>query len=871
MKMNKKPRIAFSLLQTLLPDEDRLGLIRDFEFLYENMQKERGKIFAWFWIWGQVFKSVPGLIAAGIYWRYFMYRNYVKMAFRNIMNHKGFTFINVSGLILGITCFLLIFLWIQDETSYDKHHEKADRIYRIRVSALFNDNEIDLAETTPLLAGTLVREFPEVEQAARFYNVWSDVLFTYEDKSFSEKGFVFADSTIFDVFTIPLVRGDAETALNKPYTMVISESIADKYFGSEDPIGKTLNNNDRFDFEITGVMKDMPENSHFHFNMLGSFCSHPYSRDQIWISNNCHSYIVLQENYPPENLEAKFPALIEKYIGPQVEQVLGLTIEQFNESGQRFGYFLQKLTDIHLHSNLQFELEANGDVRYVYLFSIAALFLLLIACINYVNLATARTANRAKEVGVRKVLGSQKRQLTAQFLSESVILAAATLILSLIFVQMLLPVFNELSGKALSINYGSNFLYLLTAAGIIFTVGILSGLYPALVLASFKPVNVLRGKFSKGARSSYIRSGLVTVQFSISIILLIGTFIVFDQLQFISDKKLGMNKDNILILNRTDTLGDQWEAFKNELSKNPNIISSAASNTVPGRIIGDRLYKPADNTDRNILLWHIDAGPDFFETYEIELLSGRNFHKTIGQDSNSIILNENAAKLLGWEDPIGQSLYSGDNVEYEVVGVIKNFHFESLHREIRPIAIRSLPGSPALMSVKIRPENYRETIGSIEETWKSLSTDQPYEYYFLDDSFNNLYKSEMLTSKLFSIFSMLTIYVACLGLFGLSAFIIQQRTKEIGIRKVLGATSSNIVVLLSGEFTKWVIIANIIAWPVAYYSMQNWLNDFAYRTSIGFGNFIFAALLVLLLALVTVTSLSVRSARANPVDSIRYE
>ncbi len=805
-----------------------------------------------------------------------MFTNYLKIALRNLLKSKGYTFINVAGLAVGLACCLLILLFVRDELSYDRHYEQADRIYRITLEALLGEQEINGPISPAPMAQALVTDYPEVVQATRLFTFSGETFVRYEDKRFVEERFFFGDSTVFEVFSFLLLRGDPETALVEPLTVVLTESTAQKYFGPDDPIGQTIEV-DGDDYRVTGVTTDVPENSHFHFDFLGSLGTLGNSRNPMWVSNNFRTYFILAEGHTAEDLEAKFPAMVEKYAGPQVEEILGITVEQFFASGGKFEFHVQALTDIHLHSQLNYEIEPNGDITYVYAFSIIAFLILLIACINFMNLATARSAGRAKEVGVRKVLGSNRRQLTLQFLMESMLLSVVALGVALVLAVVLLPVFNTLAGKTLVIDYGDGVM-LAGLIGLAVMVGLLAGSYPAFFLASFRIVNVLKGQGQAGLKSSRLRSGLVVFQFVISIALMIGTAMVYRQVDFVQNKHLGFEKEHVIVLERFDALGPQQDAFKEQLLQHPNVVAVAGANTLPGRTFGDTSFFPEGAPPdqlRNIRLLFTDF--DLFETLNLELVDGRFFSRDFSTDSTAIILNEAAVKEFGLtvEEAVGKRLVSPGFGEDEaqfisIIGVMKDFHFQSLHDAIRPLGVfigRTLP----YLAVRVRPDDIPGTLARLETAWQAFAPDQPFTYSFLDSDVDALYQADQRQGSLFGIFALWAIVIACLGLFGLAAFTAEQRTKEIGVRKVLGATVPGIIVLLSKEFTKLVGIAFVVAAPLAYLFIDRWLQDFAFRVDISWWIFLMAGLAALVIAWLTVSYQSIRAALTNPVDALRYE
>ena len=807
-----------------------------------------------------------------------MFKNYIKIALRNFLKHKGFSFINIFGLAIGVACCVLIVLYVLDEVSYDRYHEKADKIYRVGIRGFVNNSLFHGVVTCSPMAQTLVDEFPEVTAATRLRNFGFPV-FRYEDKVFSEEKVFWVDQAFFDVFTVPFIKGNPKTALAQPNTIVLTRSMALKYFGDEDPIGKNLNADKQRDYLVTGVVEDVPHNSHFHYDFLASLITREDSRSPIWVSNNYYTYVVLQEGASSEAFEAKLTELVKKYVGPQIEAALSITLEQFFASGGEWDYFIQPLTGIHLHSHLDYELEPNGDIAYVYIFSIIALGILLVACINFVNLATARAANRAREVGIRKTVGSNRGQLIQQFLSETTIMSFFAVILALLAVQFLLPLFNNITGKELAVPYIQNVLTIPLLLGLVLVIGILAGTYPAFFLASFDPAVVLKTEMSGRSKKSNMRNVLVVFQFTISIVLIVGTIIVSRQLTYIQNRNLGFNKEQVVIVKKTDDIGNQVPAFRQELLKYPKVINATNTNNLIGNEFGNSAYKLAGATgEETHLLWTYRTDPYFVETYQIEMASGRYYKEGRQADQQSAVINEAAVKDLGLTDPVGKQITAiapnaDRSLTFTIIGVMKNFHFKSLHHQINPLIVHLYgpEGRGRYVSVRIHSENIRETMTFLENTWRKFASNQAFEYEFFDDHFARIYQAEERTGQIFFSFSFLAIIIASLGLFGLAAFVTEQRTKEIGIRKVLGATESGIVFLLSRQFAKWVVLSNLFAWPIAYYFMQKWLQRFAYQTSISAWYFLFAFIVVLFVALLTVCYQTVKAARSNPVELLRYE
>jgi putative ABC transport system permease protein len=704
-------------------------------------------------------------------------------------------------------------------------------------------------------------------------------VFRYEDKVFSEEQVFWVDQAFFDVFTVSFIKGDLKTALAEPNSIVLTRSMALKYFGDGDPMGKSLNADRQRDYVVSGVVEDTPQNSHFHYDFLASLSTYGDSRSPVWVSNNYYTYLVLQEGSSPQAFEEKLVELVKKYVGPQIQAAAGISLEKFFELGGEYGYFVQPLTNIHLHSHYEYELEPNGDIAYVYIFSIIALGILLVACINFVNLATARSVNRAREVAIRKTVGSRRAQLIRQFLAETTLTSFVAVILSLFVVQILLPSFNSITGKELSIPYIDNIYTIPALLGVVLFIGILAGIYPAFFLASFHPAVVLKSETMGRTKKSNLRNVLVVFQFTVSIVLIVGTLIVNKQLKYMQDMNLGFNKDQVVIVKKTDDLGKQIQAFRQELLKNARIDNASNTGSLIGQTFGNSAFRLAGETgEETHLLWTYFTDAHFVDTYQIEMATGRYFEEGRQADQQGVVINEAAVKDLGLADPIGKQIVAlGATQEqaqsFTIIGVVKDFHFESLHFQIRPLIVLLYgPNNRGrFVSVRINAEGIRETMAFLEGTWRRFAENQAFEYEFFDDHFKKIYESEERTGKIFFAFSLLAIVIASLGLFGLAAFISEQRTKEIGIRKILGATESKIIILLSKQFTKWVILSNLIAWPIAFYFMHKWIQRFAFRPGISIWPFLLASIVVLCIALLTVSYQTIKAARSDPVDLLRYE
>jgi len=813
-----------------------------------------------------------------------MLRNYIKIAFRNLTKYKGYTIINILGLAFGLSCTLFIAIFVYNEISYDKFHTKSELIYRMCVKGEMGGNDLNMAATAVPMAEALVNEFPEIIQATRIYR-GGGRLVKYGDNKFNEaaEDFYFGDSTFFEVFSFPFIHGDPHSALDNPFSIILTETTANKYFGDEDPIGKNLSvEYDTTLYQVTGVIKDIPSTSHFHFNLMGSYHSLENSRNTSWLNHNVYTYVVTVPGINEESFRININSLIEKYAGPQIYQILGITMDQFNEQGNSFGYFVQNLEDIHLYSNLQYELEQNGNPFYVYIFSVLGFIILLVACINFMNLATARSSKRAREVGVRKVTGSLRRHLIFQFLTESTVISFISLIVAVGLVYLLMPYFNNLIESNLVFNPFVSVILILVLAGLAVFVGILAGFYPAFVLASVKPVNVLKGKLQSGAKGSILRKILVVVQFGCTIIIMLGTFIVFTQLNYMQNKELGFDKKNTLVIKRADALNNQMEAFKQELSKHSNIITVGNSAHIPGMIFNNNAHFLEGRSMNDIyLLMQTAVSYEFLEVMKMEMLEGRFFSMDYPTDSFGVIINESAVKSLGLEDPVGKRFMLPQNnpenpIGYKtIIGVVKDFHFESMHEYINPVIFDFMRGNyGGFVLVRMEGDNKQEVIQYVENTWDNFVNDNPIEYVWLEDDFNKIFMPEKQTSNILLVFSFFSIFISCLGLFGLISFTTSQRTNEIGVRKTLGSSVGQVVIMLFRETAVLLALSTILAIP-SYFIFVNWLQNFAFDIKFNPGIFFIYllgfALITLIVSLLTVSYQSVKSAMINPANALRHE
>ncbi len=802
-----------------------------------------------------------------------MLKNYFKISIRNLKKQKGYSVINVAGLALGMACCLLILLYVRDERSYDRYHENAEQVYRV-ARAWYDeagDPTLEFAQISPPIGPALQDEMPEVRHAVRI--MWGGSLVRYDNQTYRESRFYFAEDAVFKLFTIPFVQGDPETALVEPNTVVLTETMARKYFGADDPIDKVIRLDDTFDLRVTGVIEDVPSNTHFHYDFLASFATltaQPWS--ERWASNwggnnNFATYVLLEEGAASADLEAKLPAFLDRHY------VL--------HHGASSRLLLQPLPDIHLHSNLDAELEPNGNVAYVYLFAAIAFFILLIACFNFMNLATARAAKRAREVGMRKVLGAERQQLITQFLGESIMLTLIAMIFAAMLAELFLPVFNYLSGKELQL-FGDDVLFvMLGLAGIALFVGLAAGSYPAFFLSAFQPVEVLK-KATRGSWRSRVRAALVVAQFAISIVLLVGVGLIVRQIDYVQTKNLGFDDEQIVIANTTQAMRADFEAFRMRLLEHPGVLAVTASEYIPSGQLTNSIDVQAEVDGQiqrfgSLALLAVDH--DFTRTYDMEIVAGRAFSKEIASDSlQGFVLNEAAVQAVGWASPEEAAgkffMLDSENLADRrgaVVGVVKDFHFESLRERITPLVMYIRPGRYQRAAIKIAAGDPTETLAFLEAQWQTYTPNAPLAYSFLDQRFAGLYQAEEQFGQIAGAFALLAMFIACLGLFGLASFAAEQRTKEIGVRKTLGASAGSIVLLLSRDFTQVVLIAFVVACPLAYFAMDRWLDTFAYRVEISWPLFLMAGSLALAIALLTVSYQAVRAALADPVKALRYE
>ena len=811
-----------------------------------------------------------------------MLKNYLKIALRNLRRHPGYACINVIGLAIGMACCVLILMYVRTELSYESLLPEANRIYRAALDVRIQDQEIQTAYTARPLGPALVSDFPEVEGATRlWFDPTGDMVLRYEETTYPESKVFFADAAFFDVMGIPLRAGDASTALLDPYAIVLTASAARKYFGDKDPVGETLHirepsDRDVFDYTVTGVMDDLPATSHLAFDFLASYVTQRQSQSQNWLGFGVYTYVKLQAGSHPDVLESKLANLFETYGGPQILDSYGISHAEFEKAGSYYKYFLQPVSDIHLHSHLEDEVKPASDVRLVYLFGLIGLIVLLLAAINFVNLATARAARRSVEVGVRKTLGSNRSQLIWHFLLEAFVLSGLAAIIAVVLVQAGISFFNNMMGHHAYLNIKNPLLWGTGLIGLAVLVGLGAGAYPAFYLSSFLPAKVLKGGGQIGPRNR-LRDVLVVFQFGVATALIACTAVVYSQMKFMTEKYLGFDAEQVVVFEGAEVMGRQGEAFRNAIRALPNVLSVTNSEQMPGRHFNGSSFKiEGTPDDRAVLLDYTYTSYDFVETLGLEVVEGRSLSRDYSTDSLSVLLNEAAVKQLGITDPVGKRLEWTNESIYTIIGVVRDFHAYSLHRSITPMALigpdpRNTNRPNLLVAARIQSSNWPATLNAIEQAWHRFAPQAPFVYSFLDDSFASLYQAERRTSKLITFFAGMAVLIACIGLFGLSAYMVERRKKEIGLRKVLGASVAGIVGLLSKDFARLIGVGIVISLPLAYLLMTSWINNFAYAIGLGPGLFIGAGMLVLLIAFLTVSFQSISAAKVNPATSLHHD
>ena len=872
-----RPPILALLVELLLALEHD-SLIGDMEEEYHDRVRSSGRVLAGLFFWFQVLHIMPVLLLQHFIWSFAMWTNYLKVALRNLLRYKGFSLINIFGLAIGVACCILMFLFVQHELSYDRYHENSSRIFRVI-------RDVDGFKTAPTafaLAPALNQDFPDIK-AVRVRRDRQPALLRQGEKQFLEDRLFWVDAATLRIFSFPQLSGDPQTALREAYTAVLTRATAEKYFGEIDVVGRHLSlrwNNQDHNIQITGVLEDVPSTSHFGFDILLSFATAeaiwPKAILEDWRFTFAHTYVLLPEGHSKSAFEAQFQGFVQKHLGAEEAQNYKTVLA-----------YLQPITDIHLHSQIGGEIEENGNISYVYIAALLGFFVLLIACINHMNLATAKSARRSKEVGIRKVAGAHRGQIINQFLAESMLLTAIAFFLALIAVEFSLPLLNEVVGKNLVFDLNRNGQLIFSVFALFMFVGFASGSYPAFYLSAFRPAEIFKDAKNAGSTKSFLRKALVVSQFAIAIILLICTTGIYQQLQFAKNKRLGYNKEQILVIPQGRQVRDNPDLLKNEFLSHPSVRSVSISSHIPTErlSIAVSAIPEGGNPDKSNEPWPITAvsvDEDFFDTFEIDVVQGRTFSKEFGTDEDeAFLLNEAALKALGWETAVGKTFEATYNTgsssqptetrKGRIVGVVKDIHFESIHHEIEPMVYFIKPFWYFYISLKLDTENLPQTIAAMEQIWQEIVPGYPFEFTFVDDNFDKLYRTEEALAKGISAFSFLGIFITCLGLLSLISYLAERRTKEISIRKVLGATSASIFNLLSKEFLKLALLANLVAWPVAFLTLNRWLQNFAYRADLSPWIFIVAGLVALFIAFLSVSYQAIKAALINPARTLQYE
>jgi len=806
-------------------------------------------------------------------------KNFFLNAVRNLSKKPGYVLLNVFGLAIGLTSFLFITLYVLNELSFDKFHKNYENIYRPKVVGRLAGSILDQAITAAPMAKTLVNDYPEIITTTRLTKL-GDWLVGFGDKKFNESEVLFADSTFFGVFDFRLLRGDPKTALERPKSVVLTEEYANKYFGESDPMGQKMSfEADTILYTVTGVVQNVPDNSHFKFDMLCSMSTYPdRANGTFWLNHNFYTYIILRDGTDKDVLQGKMQEIVSRYVGPQIQEFIGISIDDFRKAGNDFHYELEPLKDIYLRGAPQYSLGATGSPSTVYIFSVIALLILVIAIINYVNLATAKSAGRAKEVGVRKVSGANKAGLIVQFLGESLLIVTIAAVLAVVLVYALTPSFNNLLGNKLAIALFDSSTGVIAFISLILVVGIAAGFYPAFVLASFSPKEVLKGTLSPGSLSAKLRGLLVVIQFTISIVIIIGSIIVYNQLNYLTNKDLGFEKENLVVIRRPDAFFLQMRSFRDRLLQIPGVEKVAFSRAVPGGVYNNNGFLKDDDPDKNTyLLNQTQVSFEFPEALGVELAAGRFFSTEYGTDSTAVLINEAAVKSLGLTDPVGKYILQPRGpqqfIRHEIIGIMKDFNIESSHKAITPVCFTVLGtgGGDQFATVRLNGNNTEETIRAIESVWQSFTSNQPFQYDFFTSTWANLYRSEMRTGKIFIIFSVLAIFIACLGLIGLVTYITDKRTREIGIRKSYGASSAVVISLLSREVVFLILISSAIAYPLAYFGSRYWLEDFAEKVAISPLIYLLASLIGFLIGWLSTSYQTYKAANYNPAQALRTD
>ena len=856
------PKAAIRILRRIVPRDDARYLMGDYAEIFGELRSERGSLRAFLWIWWQVLIGVPRFIQHHTYWSIQMIRNYLVSTLRNMGKNKLHFFINIAGLALGLACVILILLFVRFELSYDSFNRNEDRIYRVVLDTIHDDGPFSMAPTMLPLAPALRRDFPEVERAARVSERNAMLVRAGENRYY--ESLYFADPEVFSIFDLPLEKGNPDSALSKPFSIVLTSIMAEKYFGQSDPLGRILRVNDLYDFTVTGVLEDIPQTFHLRIKMLASFDSLKKEEKDRWGSwdtfSNDYTYILLASGADPSVLEKKLPAFQQKYAGEEIARKQRL--------------WLQSLKEIHF-SSLNYDDAVIYEKGPLYAFSVIALFIMVLACVNFMNLATARSAARAREVGMRKVVGARRPQLIIQFLTESFLLAFVAVIGAVVLVYLVLPRFKMFLNRQITFDLLHDPGLVAILLGITLFTGFAAGSYPALLLSSFSPVRTLRSKLVQGGRRFPFRTVFVVLQFTVSTALIIATLSVYQQLRFMKSKNLGFFSDQVVTIPlQNSPLRKDPDAFKNAVSNHTAVLGVTCASGTPGSGSSNASNYVLDTPtgEKEIYIQTIYTDFDFVDTFGLKILEGRNFSKEFSTDKGeAYILNETAARQLGWDSPVGKQISRGGQSKGQVIGVVEDFHYTSMRTKIRPMALNIRPSQFRYLAARIRPQEAPQVLNFLEKTWHMFAPEYPFEHFFADEKFGRYYRYEQKVGELFGLFSILAVVISCLGVFGMISFTAEQCTKEIGVRKVLGASAASIVLLLSKRFVRWVLAANLAAWPLAWFAMNRWLEGFAYRDSINPLFFPLAGLTALVVALATVSYHSVKTAFADPAESLRYE
>ena len=806
-----------------------------------------------------------------------MFTNLIKHSIRSFKRQRSYIIINVLGLSIGIACSLLIALYVINEASYDQYNIKKDRIFRAILNGKIGGQEITTSSSPAVMGPSMVKEFPEIEDFLRM-NGRGPTVIEYNKQNFTEDHIIEADSSFFNFFSIPVIRGDLKDLLNAPYKVVLSESTAKKIFGNENPIDKQIKiGTDTLRYIVTGIMADIPQNTHFEANVLSSFMTNPRSKEPNWMNNSFSTYFLLKPNSSYKSVDAKYPELLQKYVGPEIQKYTGISLADFIAKGNKYRFYLQSVKDIHLDTSVQQDFKAPVDPKYLTIFGSIAIMIVIIAAINFMNLSTAQSTRRAKEVGIKKVAGSTRKMLVAQFLSESFILSFVALIFAIIFIKISLPYFNNLLGAGLSLNLFSSWIIIPLLILFALFVGVLAGSYPAFFLSSFNPYEVLKGSVKNSTRNGRLRRVLVVFQFAVSILLIVGTIIMYRQIKYMLNKDLGFKKEQLIVINRAEALGSKMKAFKETVKNIPGVVNTSSSTAIPGRTNNNNGYMMEGRKDETFLMATSWVDYNFLDTYGMTLASGRSFNESYSSDKDACIINESAFrdfKVGDIEKARFMEPHDSGKVRYlPVIGVVKNFNYESLRNPIGPYMLKFQNDNMlwGYLTVRLSGQNYSKTISAIEDKWKEFVSNNPLQYYFLDADFVLMYKQEKQNAQMAVIFSILAIFIAGLGLFGLTSFTVEQRTKEIGVRKAMGSSVTGIYFVISREVIILISVSALIAWPVVYYWAGKWLQNFYYKINLGFFTLLIGLAVALGIAVLTISYRILRAARVNPAQSLKYE